>query len=49
MVGKWGLQSDLVIMTDNLATVLYGEIDRIIGNCGNMQPIDNSLKHTLGL
>src|SRR5688572_928089 len=31
-----GLLSDSVIMTDNLATVLHGEIDRVIGQCPDM-------------
>lgn len=46
---QMGLQSDSVIMTDNLATVLHVEIDRVIGHCGDLQPVDEALKHTLGL
>jgi hypothetical protein len=36
-------------MTDNLATVLENEIDRTIGQCPDMQLVDNALRHTLGL
>jgi hypothetical protein len=36
-------------MTDNLATVLDNEIDRIIGRCSAMGPIDAALRFTLGL
>ena len=44
-----GLRTDSVVMTDNLATVLELEIDRVIGRCDNMQPVDTALRHTLGL
>lgn len=43
-----GLLSDSVIMTDNLATVSDLAIERVIGSLP-MQPIDTSLRHTLGL
>lgn len=46
---KMGLLSDSVIMTDNLATVLESEIDRAIGRCDDMQPVDAALRKTLGL
>ena len=46
---QMGLHTDSVIMTDNLATVLENEIDRSIGLCPNMQPIDDALRHTLAL
>lgn len=36
-------------MTDNLATVLNGEIDRTIGACGEIAAINEALRHTLGL
>ena len=36
-------------MTDDLATVLETEIDRIIGRCQDMQAVDDALRHTLGL
>jgi len=44
-----GLLTDSVVMTDNLATVLDTEIDRVIGRCPDMQAIDASLRHTLQL
>ena len=44
-----GLLSDSVVMADNLATVLNSEIDRVIGHCGDMRPVDAALQHTLGL
>jgi mRNA interferase MazF len=43
-----GLLSDSVVMTDNLATVLEGEIDRVIGSLP-MAAVDVALRHTLGL
>lgn len=43
-----GLLTDSIVMTDNLATVLENEIDRIIGSLP-MTPIDKALKHTLSL
>ena len=36
-------------MTDNLATILDAEIDRTIGQCQDLQSIDDALRHTLGL
>jgi mRNA interferase MazF len=44
-----GLLTDSVIMTDNLATILEGEIDRSIGHWPDMQAVDAGLRHTLGL
>ncbi len=44
-----GLLMDSVIMTDNLATVLDSEIDRVIGNFKGMPEIDEALRLTLGL
>ena len=44
-----GLRTDSVVMTDNLATVLEAEIDRAIGRCQNMHPIDAGLRCSLGL
>jgi len=44
-----GVLSDSVIMTDNLATVMDSEIDRVIGRCNDMHVIDGALRHTLGL
>ena len=40
---------DSVIMTDNLATVHYSEIDRIIGAFPAMAELDAALSATLGL
>lgn len=44
-----GLQSDSVIVVDNLATVLEREIDKTIGFCQAMGQVDIALKLTLGL
>ena len=44
-----GLKTDSIVMTDNLATVLEAEIDRIIGRCHDMQAVDDALRYTLGL
>jgi mRNA interferase MazF len=46
---RMGLRTDSVVMTDNLATVLEVEIDRIIGSVPDTTAIDNALRHTLGL
>jgi len=46
---QMGLLTDSVVMTDNLATVLEAEIDRVIGACPDMTPIDAALRHTRGL
>jgi mRNA interferase MazF len=46
---QMGLRTDSVIMTDNMATVLESEIDQVIGHLRDMRPIDNALRHTLGL
>ena len=43
-----GLLSDSVIMTDNLATIAYSEIDKVIGVLP-MQEVDAALRNTLGL
>jgi len=42
-----GLISDSVIMTDNLATILDTEIDRVIGFWSEMSLVDAALRHTL--
>ena len=39
----------VVVQTDNLATVLDSEIDRVIGAVGDMTPVDQALRTTLGL
>jgi mRNA interferase MazF len=43
-----GLQSDSVVMTDNLATIQLSIVARVIGVLP-MEVIDRALKHTLGL
>jgi mRNA interferase MazF len=42
-----GLLMDSVIMTDNLATILDSEIDRIIGTFKGIPEIDTALRTTL--
>mgnify|MGYP001596426911 CR=1 len=44
-----GILTDSIIMTDNLATVRYIEIDRIIGTLSSMGGIEKALKITFGL
>jgi mRNA interferase MazF len=44
-----GLLMDSVIMTDNLATVLYSEIDRVIGTFAGTTELDTALRVTLAL
>ena len=44
-----GLKTESVVMTDNLATVLDNEIDRVIGSFSAMSLVDAALRHTLGL
>jgi len=46
---QMGLRTDSVIMTDNLATVRDNEIDKVIGQCSDLQAVDIALLHTLGL
>ena len=46
---EMGLRTDSVVMTDNLATILDREIDRVIGRCPLMRQVDAALRHTLGL
>ncbi len=43
-----GLLSDSVVMTDNLATIILQAIYRKIRTLP-MEPIDNALRHTLGI
>ncbi|MGO9254966.1 MAG: hypothetical protein ACLQU1_01490 [Bryobacteraceae bacterium] len=40
---------DSVIMTDNLATVQYSEIDRVIGTFRGISEPDEALRETLAL
>jgi mRNA interferase MazF len=44
-----GLRTDSVIMTDNLATILEIEIDRVIGRLMDMADVDVALRNTLRL
>lgn len=44
-----GLLTDSVIMTDNLATVRYMEIDKTLGILPGINAVDNALKVTFGL
>ena len=44
-----GLKMTSVIMTDNIATVVDNEIDRVIGNYVMMDAVDSALRHTLAL
>ena len=44
-----GLKADSIIMTDNLATILQNEIDRVIGSWMAMDAVDAALRKTLGL
>jgi mRNA interferase MazF len=44
-----GLRLDSVLMTDNLATVLEGEIDSLLGRITEMAAVNAAIKHTIGL
>lgn len=44
-----GLLMDSVIVTDNLATVHYSEIDRAVGVFREMKQVDDALRTTLAL
>ncbi|MGA2133065.1 MAG: type II toxin-antitoxin system PemK/MazF family toxin [Bryobacteraceae bacterium] len=44
-----GLLMDSVIMTDNLATVRYSEIDRVLGVFSRMTEVNGALRTSLGL
>jgi len=46
---KAGLLTDSIIMTDNLTTIRFLEIERTIGALSDMDIINNALKTTLGL
>lgn len=46
---RTGLLTDSVILTDNLATVLDVEIDRVLGAWPDMARVDAALRATLGL
>jgi len=40
---------DSVVMTDNLATVIENEIDRVLGNLDEMSEVEAALRRTLAL
>jgi mRNA interferase MazF len=44
-----GLRTDSVVMTDNLVTIRDSQIERIVGRCPDMSPVDAALRHTLNL
>ena len=44
-----GIRLDSVIMTDNLATVLESEIDKVLGSFNEMESVNEAHKHTLAL
>jgi mRNA interferase MazF len=44
-----GRLMDSIIMTDNLATIHYSEIDRVIGALNRMKEVDEALRSTLAL
>jgi mRNA interferase MazF len=44
-----GLLTDSVIMADNLATIQYSEIDRVIGSLSAIDEVDAALRATLAL
>jgi len=44
-----GLKTESVIMTDNIATVLEHEIDRVIGSWIAMDALNSALRHTFAL
>ena len=46
---RGGLQTDSVIMTDNLATVDYSEVDSVIGTFPAMDQVDTAIRTTLAL
>jgi hypothetical protein len=41
--------TDSIVMTDNLATVQFSEIDRAIGALQDLSQVDTALRATLGL
>jgi mRNA interferase MazF len=46
---QMGLRTDSVVVTDNLATVRDRAIEKKIGSCPNMAPVDQALKTSLAL
>jgi len=50
LLGKqMGLQTDSVVVADNLATVLEREMDKILGKCTDLHPVENALRKTFAL
>lgn len=39
----------MVILADNLATILDNEMDRVIGSLIDLESVNAALRHTLGL
>jgi mRNA interferase MazF len=48
-VQRSGLKTESVIMTDNLATIIENEIDRVIGSLDDLNAVDKALRFTLAL
>jgi mRNA interferase MazF len=46
---RTGLLMDSVIMTGNLATVHYAEIDRVVGRLPDLVELDGALRATLAV
>ncbi len=46
---RMGLRTDSAIVVDNLATVLEREMDRVIGQCAEMEMVNAVLRTTLSL
>jgi len=44
-----GVLTDSIIITDNLATIRFVEIDRVLGTLPSMQKVAKALKATFGL
>jgi len=44
-----GLLTDSVVVADNLATILEQEMDKIIGKCCDLNPVENALRKTFAL
>jgi len=49
MTYKRGDVVDLVIVCDNIATVLDAQIDAVVGHCPIMQAVETALKTVLAL
>ncbi|MBF0524140.1 MAG: type II toxin-antitoxin system PemK/MazF family toxin [Deltaproteobacteria bacterium] len=50
LLGKqMGILSDSVIIADNLSTIHEREIDKVIGRCGEISAVDQSLRCALSL